>query len=390
MSSQAISLRAKKNVQIMKNILVTGTYRSGTTLLQKMLDVHPNLEIAFQPALPLFKNIYRRHLNIQGEGSNEDVPLGLQYHDPLQTNEFTNVLNQIAFDHADIDELLRETADIYSSDLADGEKNFPTQEFLDILKATLTPGPTSKIVTDFFNAIATYRASKDAIYIGFKEVYIECFIPQLIECYGDNFKVIATLRDPRGILASRNYGSYASEARGYRHPLLFLTKMWRTSARYHHTFQKLYPGQILSLKFEDMVSDLNRTATLVSKHLDIEDCATMSDPSAYRCEDGDLWKKNTSHSSAKNQESTSKWKELVPDTAIGAVEFLCWSEMLMVGYVPGRELDQAEKDFKAFSEEISMTVPWTRTNEFLLDRDRKQLEIHRVRESSHDEEGVKV
>jgi hypothetical protein len=374
----------------MKNILVTGTYRSGTTLLQKMLDVHPNLEVAFQPALPVFKKIYQQYLNIQGEGDNVDVPLGLKYHDPLQTTDFTDVLNQIDFDQENIEDLLRETADIYSSDLADGDKNFPTQEFLTILKATLTPGPASNIIAEFVKAIAAYRVSKKAIYVGFKEVYIECFIPQLINCFRDDFKVVATLRDPRGILASRNYGSYASEARGYRHPLLFLTTMWRTSARYHHEFQTLYPGKVLSLKFEDMVSDLNRTATLVSKHLGIDDCAAMSDPSAYRCEDGDLWKKNTSHSAAKNQDSTSKWRDLVPDTAIGAVEFLCWSEMLMVGYAPSRSLDQAKKDFEAFLEDISMTVPWTRTNEFLLDGNRKQLEIRRVDESSYSEENVAV
>src|SRR6478735_9253841 len=38
----------------MCNLFITGTYRSGTTLLQKLINGHPSANIFSQPCAPLF------------------------------------------------------------------------------------------------------------------------------------------------------------------------------------------------------------------------------------------------------------------------------------------------------------------------------------------------
>jgi hypothetical protein len=362
----------------MKNLLVTGTYRSGTTLLQKMLDVHPDMGVIFQPALPLFKRIYQKFAEENLGHSIGDLPLGLRYHIAAEEDGYLDMLDHIIFDQDTIREIIAEIGVTYSTDLADGTKNFPKGEFLTILANTLMPGPASVVLVDFFKAISLYRNTGKTVYVGFKEVYVEWLVPPLLKLFGNEFKVVTSLRDPRGILASRNYGSYASEARGFRHPLLFLAEMWRTSARYHHQFEKQFPGQIISFRFENMVSDLTKTSGDIARHLELDECKAMSDPFAYRNEDGELWKKNTSHNSITNKNSATRWKDLVPNQVLGALEFLCWLEMPTTGYVPSRSFEQAQQDFLSYSEDSSANVPWTRTKDFELDKRRRKMEIHRV------------
>ena len=86
------------------HLLVTGTYRSGTTFAERLLD---NLNDGFcapQPFPYLYLSAKRRYLAEAGLVGNR-YPIGTGFHDPRhQPNELAAFLGSEVFDRRAIDE----------------------------------------------------------------------------------------------------------------------------------------------------------------------------------------------------------------------------------------------------------------------------------------------
>mgnify|MGYP001218363097 CR=1 FL=1 len=76
-------------------LLATGMFRSGTTLLARMLDSHPSICLASDPFAPLFK-CFRDEIayNLIGESFDINSPLNDYYFDQVQQNLFQAIQNQ--------------------------------------------------------------------------------------------------------------------------------------------------------------------------------------------------------------------------------------------------------------------------------------------------------
>lgn len=186
------------------NFLVTGTLRSGTTLLQRSLDACPGIRCQYQTATEIFANVKRDFLSEQGLYPYHIFP-------PL----------------------------------------FPAEPHPDLLTGFL-------MKRDF---VQRFRArSPSGVIQGVKEVLVEEFIPYLLPF----IKVVLIIRDPRDVISSLHYGDFERYA-GARRPILFDLRNWRKSAGLA-IYARRHP-RFLLLRYEDLVSKFESTITEVSRFL---------------------------------------------------------------------------------------------------------------------------
>ncbi|RYD70533.1 MAG: sulfotransferase, partial [Sphingobacteriales bacterium] len=77
----------------MKPFFITGMYRSGTTLLAKLLGGHPQAAVASQPAPLLYAEIKKQFL--QSVNSSPEYPLGHLFNEaPFTNSDFTDFLSE--------------------------------------------------------------------------------------------------------------------------------------------------------------------------------------------------------------------------------------------------------------------------------------------------------
>ena len=95
-------------------------------------------------------------------------------------------------------------------------------------------------------------------------------------------------------------------------------------------------------------------------------------------EDVGRWEPNTSfgagHDPGKSEE---KWKELLSPDVIGVVEFLCRNEMAELGYTCTQSECEQLSCLRAYQENESCLLPWTRIPGLLLDDGEKNRQIER-------------
>jgi SAM-dependent methyltransferase len=353
-----------------RGLIICGTYRSGTNLLQKLINAHPLCNVVMQPCLPFFKTLQRRQI----EG--DDQPMGIGGDDPamrMDTEYFTGVFDADALTSliSDIENGLQEQRE--------AGDDVPGPEFHDCLVRQMAPGNPVSVLSGIIDAVQAYRSGTNCRYAGFKEQYIDEFLEDIIRLSPRDYRILHLTRDPRAILASRNYGAYRQEGEApTQHPLLMVVKMWRTSQRYKMHLQSACPESFLPLKYEDLILDRPTILAKAAEFLELEDHTMMLDETNLRLEDGNGWKPNTSfgpdHDPVKSRE---KWKELLPPETIGVMEFLCRNEMEAMGYACTVSEETQLAYLHSYREDENSLLPWTRMAGLLLDDKEKARQIER-------------
>jgi hypothetical protein len=132
------------------------------------------------------------------------------------------------------------------------------------------------------------------------------YVPTLMEWFPDA-KVVHTFRDPRAVLASRlllDRRVRAKRKGGRLRPIwlrltepllslmtvLYVTIAWLHAARLHYKYNKRYPKNYYLSRFEDLISEPEKSVRKLCEFLEIEFDSTMLSPpkigSSYR-PDGD-------------------------------------------------------------------------------------------------------
>ena len=297
-------------------------FRSGTTLLARMLHANPKIVCASDPFAPIFKS-YRNAVATDLSGScDPDAPLHDYYLDHVQ-NELYQELQKRDFGQP--------VAATEVVALRERIKNHcPAYSPLIIPYLSELDGVTyAELLASAMDIIRKVYGKGEAQKFGFKEVWVDEFTPHFRKLNPGN-KIIHLIRDPRSVVSS-NFAS------GSTYPLMFLIRQWRklVTLAWHNTDSSAY---VRLVRFEDLLSNAEVVARELCEFLEADFHENMIDPSKYTDGAGLPWQQNTSYRKNGerkfNRTALDKWKQVLSDEVLELTEQFCSKEMALLGYEP--------------------------------------------------------
>lgn len=283
-----------------KHLFITGMLRSGTTLLEKIINTfHPSSCIHYQPCMGLFvetKNAFLTSLGLPPE----KYPLG-------------HLFCESRFNRHTFNAFLENYRPASFPGLPEGlAENKYNKNFAGILPAiwsTLAPNTGHEL-------------------LGAKEVLCEEYTPYLAE---NGYKIIFVIRDPRDVIASMNCGKGAQHVGAIR-PTLYNLRIWRKSVAYALHLSELQKA--LYLKYEDLVNNPQLIIKRIMSWLGVNN-PNMNPYEKLHDQNGEQWKGNSSFSndSTISNKSVERYKELLPTSLIDYINSVCSIEMNTLKYI---------------------------------------------------------
>jgi hypothetical protein len=307
---------------------ITSMFRSGSTMIARMLDVHPMIVSASDPMRPLF-NSFRYDLADEKYhfDNNRFDPLGdyfLQDCDLLQRVLGASLNTEITIPSDELISTVAKRAEMFSGTYADA------------LDTGYSLGSYKDFVQYFIDTVAvTYGQGKDYSCIAFKEVWAPEFYPALKRSF-PSMKCIAIVRDPRAIVASKN-------ATGEPYPYIFMGRQWRKFACIAAYLDHAYED-VLVLRYEDIVQEPENYVSKICSFLDVGYNDALLDLSLYKDGWGKPWKQNSSYKDIEskriNAKSMDKWQMTLDKQDILSIEVFTHDWMQFFGYEPQYSIDE--------------------------------------------------
>ncbi|MFP4053517.1 MAG: sulfotransferase family protein [Phycisphaerae bacterium] len=313
-------------------LFVTGMFRSGTTLLARMLHAHRKMAIASDPFARVYK-AFRNAAVLQagagGRGFCPDSPLGDYYYCPSARREHMAVrhasLRGTPTDTTDLPGLRRQVAG------ASGPFSPRIAEHLDLLDGA----NFAELLEQGVQIVRRAYGDADTAVAGCKEVWTTEFVPHVLEALPDA-RAIVVVRDPRAVCASNN----VTEA---KYPWIFLTRQWRKLAAIAWQLAQSSPagqGRVMLLHYEDLIREPEQTARAMCEFIGVDFDPNLVDPRTFVDGAGEPWVQNSSHFDGKaifNVRSLDKWRSALSEREVACVESVCAPEMRLLGYEPNVE-----------------------------------------------------
>ncbi len=324
-------------------ILVSGMFRSGTTLISKVLNAHPGISCVSDVYTPFF-NALR---DVLGE------ELGLRHvqmeflHDYFAAPDESSLYHAIlAGDlHVAFPDTSREP--LLSRIRSRGRMTCP--KIVANLKEL--PGRTfAEVYLFLLRFIEIHYGKKDTQWIGNKEVWISEFIPRIART-NPLAKFVLMERDPRAVCASKNVGSLkaSNKVSGERYPWLFLIRQWRKLAQVHLALLRdpSFKDRLFHFRYEDFVREPESHSRKLCEFLGLPFDHRMIEPSEFLDGFGQRWIQNSSyHATGKadgfltftsteprfDVSKATQWKTALSGGEIAFIEALCYPEMRYYGY----------------------------------------------------------
>ncbi|GAL84023.1 hypothetical protein MYP_1251 [Sporocytophaga myxococcoides] len=281
----------------MKFFFVTGLYRSGTTLLEKLLFQHPSVSIAFQP-YPSFYHLVKKRFN-ESQNISSIYPINTRLdNEYFEMQDFIEFLNHYKLNESDkvnsgIESLLHSN-----------------NGFIDLFKQ-LQLAAGKELVTN------------ETIYVGSKEILCEDYIGALLE---SGIHVIHIVRDPRDVLCSAALGK---EYTGKTRPLLYTIRMWRKSVAFRIQYSE-HP-LFYSVRYEDLVKAPQSVLKELTGFLNVQEIELQP---KLMDQQGNIWRGNSSFGESEliSSSSIGKYKEILDTNSISFVNSLCAPELKYLDY----------------------------------------------------------
>ena len=321
-------------------LFVTGTARSGTTLLCYMLNANPHVMTAVDPYLPLFRSFRNATIREFGDRNlKADFDPNSSFSDYYFDSDRIKTLDLIQSGVLNISFDQSEWVDFYQTSLSR----------IRIECADLAPyceklrGTTYREIFDSaLKIIAEARKASKRSWVGFKEVWIIEFFAPLARAYPDaQFVVIQ--RDPRAVIASMSALTKRDPTQK-AHILSFL-RHWRKYAAFISYYQShpLLMGRIHILKYEELVSDPEKSMQQLCAFLDIPFDVAMLDSRNYVDHaTGNIWKGNSSFDKIMTGIETAplkQWHDELDLLTLKTIELVCGPEMVLNAYAPDTSLE---------------------------------------------------
>lgn len=312
-------------------LLVTGCYRSGTTLLEKLLHAHPRVCVASQPFPVLWARAKQAFDDAREIGGR--YPLGHRFGEQSYTDaDLAAFLDALEFDDASLDQLF-EALSQYTEGLW-------TPEILD-RRSSIRPGPFMAIYRALLGVVAELFPKKDLALVGSKEILIEEFVPYLLD---RGVRVILIVRDPRDMIASLNFNA-RDNATGSNRPVLYSMRLWRKSVATALAFTD-HPG-FSWMRYEDLVHDPAGCLAPITAGLNLEPHPSDTFGKALTDQRGHEWKGNSSFDDQPGVSASSvgRYTETLPDPVRAFIESTGAPEMQALRYPGARFTPSAIADY---------------------------------------------
>ena len=354
-----------------KNLIVFGPIRSGKSLIGRAINSHPLISVQMEPFFFFFKmcrDIY--HRDVLKDNYDYDQPVESDFCvKPAQKKGFNDYFENLEFGNEDIVELRKRTK--WQQESAGSDRAPRITHLLD----NLEPGKTKDVFVQLYDILLKGYYKENIKYIGFTEAWMDNFIEPILSLKERNHKVVHCMRDPRQVIASRNYGKNP-ERYGGKYPILFLIRHWRKSVAYS-IINRDNPDYLV-VKYEQVVKSPEEWFRKICVHLGVSYHENLVHPERYKNGIGNIWKQNTNFDAGKgfSRESLEKWKEVLPDESVGLVEYLCGAEMDYFGY------KRINKDFDlkslvSYVEGEEQLIEWLKRYNLLVNEKDISLELVR-------------
>lgn len=320
----------------MNRIFITGMGRSGTTLLDKLLSNHQDIEVLSQPFPMLFTELKKEFLNSIGE----------QKYYVLNDNAFNN-----DYDLSDFNLFLDTYKFSYQhlKQIFEAMQNYSGQ--MTKVSFDLTPNKSYSFIDLFDSILKSNCIKKDINFFGAKEIMCEEFIPYLSQ---KNTKIILIIRDPRDVVASVNYPK-GEKYLGSKKPTLFVLQGWRRTIDYIKNIQN--NENIIFIKYENLVTTPYLELNKIAEFLGVNKFSEDSFDNGICDRDGNLWKANTSFetkTSFISSKSVGGYKNVLSSDEVNYIESICKDEMKFMGYAfDSKPNSKIIKEFKDYGVEDS-------------------------------------
>ena len=301
------------------DLFATGCYRSGTTLLEKLLHVHPQVTIASQPMPALHHVVKQRFLDARG--LQRRYPLDhLFLEDAYTAEDLAAFLASYRLDAGDLDEIFAQ--------LARHAEGHWTPEIADMRDA-FAPGTYLQQLAVLRECIArVFPRGQSQRFVGGKEIMCEELVPFLV---AHGCTCIIVLRDPRDVIASVNFGERYT-AMGELRPILYTLRAWRKSVAFALGLEG-HP-RVHVVRYEALANRPEATLRALGDALGLPPVELATGP--LRDQHGAAWAGNSAFADASGISTgpVGRFERVLPREVLRYVETACLPEMLALGYRP--------------------------------------------------------
>jgi biotin carboxylase len=327
------------------NLLVTGCYRSGTTLLEKLLHWHPRVTVASQPMPALYHVVKQRFLD--SRGLERRYPLNhLFLEDAYAPTDLVEFLASYQISNEDLDTVFSQLS-LYS-------EGHWTPEIAG-LRDTFRPGTLASQLETLRGCITTlFPKAEPQSFIGSKEILCEELIPFLTDM---GCTCVISIRDPRDVLASVNFGArYASM--GEPRPILYTLRTWRKSVAFALALAD--NPRVRVVRYETLAAKPEATTRSLFESLGLRplDGPELEVKDQY----GASWTGNSSftETTSVSTKPVGRFEKVLPHDVLRYVEAACLPEMRALGMDPvvSRRFERtALADYRPASSRVHAKFP---------------------------------
>ena len=309
-----------------KPLFVFGLARSGTNLLARMLDRHPDVTVALDPFLPLFRSLRNALVASRAaEGVRQRFSSSAPFQDYYFDPDGPALLDLMLAGEAD---LPLDQEELKALRLKAGERASLESPTLGAQMSGLAGEDYGQLFRSGLDIVAGMKTG--VRWAGCKEVWVLEFVPLLARLFPEA-RFFALERDPRAIVASllamaEKDPTQAAHAPSYlRH--------WRKQVALTHQFaaDPLLAGRFRSVSFERLATHPEDEARRLCDALDIDFHPEMLRLSA------DGWKGNSSFDHGGKDiyaETVDRWRKVLPARVVQAADYLCGPDMALTPYRP--------------------------------------------------------
>lgn len=277
----------RNQVTLNNPIFIIGCPRSGTTLLQRMLDAHP--EIAIAPETHFMQYFWQRRV---------------EYGALNQDDNFQQLLAQITTSPEFAETGINEH---YFRQVAwDNERTYKSL---------------------FQLLLQQYRELKNVSLVGEKTPNHVLFLSTLQEFF-PNARFINIIRDPRAVVNSWRSVPWSSGN------LIRDAEHWRGHVRPTLRYSQSLESKVLNIFYERLVTESEVTLRSVCKFLNIEYTSALLTYHEKTAEnlnlDREPWKKQVLN--PVSLDHITKWQKELSQSEITQIEAVTWQEMRDLGY----------------------------------------------------------
>ena len=335
----------------MKFLVISGSYRSGTTFIYKALNANKNIKLLYQPFIQFFKYIDFEIRKDLKKKTFENFPLGLTI-----TKKKIN-LEKIILKKKNLISISKKLIEKNKKDnfLTIKEKKLYVDLYRSIFFEIRNNNQVSakNFIKMIFNILKKILNKKKIQYVGFKEPFLGNFLESLLTI--KNTYVINLIRDPREILCSRNYSEKKSnDFRQKKHPVIMISLICQRNMQVDYKLKD--KKKYLSLNFNDF-KDIRKIQKKINKFLKLKINLNFINTKKNN------WKIN---SSGNSRNYGSKWMDKTKIEEIAIIEKICAKYFKKYNYKAHITDDRIKSNLvMKFKEKKKDILNWTNRDVFL-------------------------